>query len=101
MAGRRRSHRHTLGTHEFAKQPARLVAPLMALSFEGAIDLGGDRKPHLAAENDGIFCRQTVQPDDVAVEKSRRHQRGVEDRRRVAVPDHGQQIFHPSLPALA
>src|SRR4029077_8873566 len=78
-----------------------VVAPFVALALEGTVDLGGDRKPHLAAEHDGIFGRQAVQPDDLAVEALCDHQRGVENRPRGAVPDHGQQILHAALPALA
>ena len=84
--------------HEIAEQPPRLVAAFLALAFERAIDLRGDRKPHFAAEHDGIFGRQTVQPDDMAVEAAGDHQCRFEHRPRIAVADDGQKIFHDSSP---
>ena len=54
--------------HEVAEQAARLVAPVVPLALERAVDLGGDREAHLAAEHDGVFGGQAVQPDDMAVE---------------------------------
>ena len=67
-----------------------MIAPVVTLALEGAVDLGRDRKSHLAAEHDGVFGGQAVQPDDMAVEPARRQHRGFENRRRVAVADHGQ-----------
>ena len=71
----------------------------MALALEGAVDLGRDRKPHLAAEHHRVFGRQAVQSDDMAVEALRRHQRRVEHRAGIAVADHSQQVLHRALPA--
>jgi len=68
VARRRRPDRHALPGHEIAEQAARLIAPLVTFALKGAIDLGGNRKAHLAAEDDGILGRQAVQPDDMAVE---------------------------------
>ena len=84
--------------HEIAEQPPRLVAAFVAFAFERAIDLRGDRKPHFAAEHDGIFGRQTVQPDDMAVEAAGDHQCRFEHRPRIAVADHGKKVFHDTLP---
>ena len=84
--------------HEVAEQAARLVAPFLALALQRAVDLRGNRKPHLAAEHDGIFGGQAVQPDDMAVEALGDHQRRFEHRARIAVTDHGQQIFHVRIP---
>jgi hypothetical protein len=63
---------------------------LCPIGTEGAVDLGRDRKPHLAAEHHGVFGRQAVQPDEMAVEALRRHQSGVEHRPGIAVADYGQ-----------
>src|SRR5260370_13075613 len=100
------SHRHRIERdafciHEVAKQPARLVAALLALALEGPIDLRRNREPHLAAEHHGAFGREAVQSADMAVEALRRHQSGVEHRAGIAVADHGQQIFHRALLARA
>ncbi len=86
------------GGHEIAEQTAGVVAPLVALAFQRAVDLGGDGKPHLAAEHHGVFGGQAVQPDDVAVEPAGDHQRRFKHRPGIAVADHGQQILHgPTL----
>ena len=90
MPGRYRTDRHAAGIHEVAEQTPRLVAAVVTLAFKRAVDLGRDRKPHLAAEHHGIFRRQAVQPDDVAVEALRHLHRGVENRRGIAVADHRQ-----------
>src|SRR5207302_7432049 len=88
------SHRHRIERdafriHEVAKQPAGLVAALMALALESAIDLRRNRKAHLAAEHHGVFGREAVQSDEMAVEALRRHQCGVENRSGIAVADYG------------
>ena len=75
-----------------------MIAPVVALALEGAVDLRRNRKPHLAAEHHRIFGRQAVQPDNVAAKSSRRQQRRLEYRRRVAVADDGQQILHLPTP---
>src|SRR5438132_625858 len=78
--------------------PPRLVAPLVPLALQRAVDLRGDREPHLAAEHDRIFRRQAVQPNDVAVEAPGDQQGGLEDRARAAVADHRQEVLHRRLP---
>ena len=90
MPGRQRADRHAVPIHKVAEQAPRLIAPVVAFAFEGAVDLGGDRKPHFAAKYDGILGRQAVQADDVAVEPLRHLHRGFENWRRVPVADHRQ-----------
>src|SRR5205814_1642090 len=98
MAGRHRPDRDAMRIHELAKQAPRLVAPLVPLALQRAVDLRGDREPHLAAEHDRIFRRQAVQPNDVAVEAPGDQQGGLEDRARAAVADHRQEVLHRRLP---
>src|ERR1051326_4245800 len=99
MAGRHRPDRDAMRIHELAKQPPCLIAPLVALALQGAVDLRGNREPHLATEHDRIFGGQAVQPDDVAVEAPGHQQGGLEDRARTAVADHRQEVLHRRLPA--
>jgi hypothetical protein len=84
--------------HELAKDAARLLATLLSLALQGAVDLRRDREPHLAAEHDGVFSGDRMQADDMTVETPRHAERGGEHRTRIAICDDCQNRFHHQSP---
>jgi hypothetical protein len=88
MARWDRADWHAAGAHKVAEKPPRLIATLMSFSFESAIHFGRNRKTHLAAEDDRIFGRKTVQSDNVTIKALCHFHRGFEYRGRIPVPDH-------------
>src|SRR6202167_4439554 len=91
---RARAEGYPVPAHHRIEQGARLLAAVMALALEGAVDLGGDREAHLAAEHHGVFARQGVEAGNATAEAFRRQHGGFQHRAGIAVADHSQDRFH-------
>src|SRR5258707_8549950 len=94
------AHGHAVLAHEGGKQRPRLLAPVLALALERAVDLGGDGETHLAAEHDGVLAGEGVQAGDAGAEAARDQQRRLEQRCGGARAYDGPQGLHgdPRLP---
>ena len=86
--------RNVVPPHHGLEQRARLLAAVMALALERAVDLGRHREAHLAAEHHSIFGGERVERGDAAAEGPRRHDRGLENGARAAIRHYRQQGLH-------
>jgi len=92
------ARRNAFGIHHVANQPPRLVAPLVPLALGVGRPRDEIENPISPPNTTAFRSVRLANPTMCLLTRWRRHQAVSENRSRIAVSRHSQQVFHRALP---